>query len=119
MNINELSGFTSDNVPVTISGSLFYKVKNSYDACFSVDNFDQNVAYIGTSAMRSVIGHFTVSNRRELHFAIHKDLQLLQYDEVIGDRNAINKRLHDVIGESIHVSSRPIPSICELECSCG
>ncbi|KAI0090636.1 hypothetical protein BDY19DRAFT_723895 [Irpex rosettiformis] len=80
--IKELSGFTSDNVPVSVSGSLFYKVSNSYDACFAVDNFAQNVAYIGTSAMRSVIGHFT-------------------YDEVIGDRNAINQKLHDVIGHSI------------------
>ncbi|KAI0336988.1 stomatin family protein [Trametopsis cervina] len=82
VNISELSGFTSDNVPVTISGSLFYKVNNSYHACFSVEDYAQNVAFIGTSAMRSVIGRFN-------------------YDEVIADRNAINLKLHDVIGETI------------------
>ncbi|KIP03121.1 hypothetical protein PHLGIDRAFT_78069 [Phlebiopsis gigantea 11061_1 CR5-6] len=82
VHIKELSGFTSDNVPVVISGSLFFRVKDSYHACFSVDNFEQNVTNIGTSAMRSVIGHFT-------------------YDEVIGDRNKINLKLHDIIGTSI------------------
>ena len=60
MNITDLAGFTSDNVPVLVSGSLFFKVKNSYDACFSVSEFQKNVANIGTSAIRSVIGHFSV-----------------------------------------------------------
>ncbi|KAL5535605.1 hypothetical protein ACEPAF_3699 [Sanghuangporus sanghuang] len=82
VNIKDLTGFTSDNVPVLVSGSLFFRVKNSYDACFSVSDFQKNVANIGTSAIRSVIGHFT-------------------YDEVIGDRNKINQKLHEVIGESI------------------
>ncbi|EJD03876.1 stomatin family protein [Fomitiporia mediterranea MF3/22] len=82
VNITDLTGFTSDNVPVLVSGSLFFRVKDSYDACFSVDNFKKNVANIGTSAMRSVIGHFS-------------------YDEVIGDRNKINGKLHETIGNSI------------------
>ncbi|GJE98700.1 stomatin family protein [Phanerochaete sordida] len=82
VNIRDLAGFTKDNVPVVISGSLFFRVENSYHACFSVDNFEENVANIGTSAMRSVIGHFS-------------------YDEVIGDRNKINSKLYDVIGTSI------------------
>ncbi|EKM56756.1 uncharacterized protein PHACADRAFT_254056 [Phanerochaete carnosa HHB-10118-sp] len=82
VNIKDLMGFTSDNVPVVISGSLFFRVRDSYHACFSVDNFEANVANIGTSAMRSVIGHFS-------------------YDEVIGDRNKTNSKLHEVIGNSI------------------
>ncbi|KAG8964529.1 hypothetical protein FRC03_001695 [Tulasnella sp. 419] len=82
VNILDLTGFTMDNVPVSLSGSLFYRVKNSYDACFSVHGFRSNVEKIGTSAMRSVIGHFA-------------------YDEVIGDRNKINQKLHEVIGKSI------------------
>lgn len=77
-------GQTSDNTPVTLSGSLFFRVTNSYDACFRVSEFQQNIRNIGTSAMRSVVGHFS-------------------YDEVIGDRNKINQRLHDVIGSSIEV----------------
>ncbi|KAF8586117.1 stomatin family protein [Ramaria rubella] len=81
-NIHDLAGFTSDNVPVVISGSLFFRVRNSYDACFSVHDFHTNVINIGTSAMRSVVGHFS-------------------YDEVIGDRNKINIKLHEIIGSTI------------------
>ncbi|PAV22182.1 stomatin family [Pyrrhoderma noxium] len=81
--ITDLTCYTSDNVPVHVSGSLFFRVRDSYDACFAVDNFEKNVANIGTSAVRSVIGHFT-------------------YDEVIADRNKINGRLHEVIGGSIN-----------------
>ncbi|KAF8515827.1 stomatin family protein [Hysterangium stoloniferum] len=80
--INELGGFTADNVPVVISGSLFYRVRDSYNACFSVHDFQTNVKNIGTSAMRSVVGHFT-------------------YDDVVGDRNKINMKLHDTIGNTI------------------
>ena len=60
--IKDLSGFTSDNVPVLVSGSLFFRVNNSYDACFSVNDFQTSVLAIGTSATRSIIGHFTVSS---------------------------------------------------------
>ncbi|KAH7104599.1 stomatin family protein [Auriculariales sp. MPI-PUGE-AT-0066] len=80
--ISDLTAFTSDNTPVTLSGSLFFRVTNSYDACFGVNDFHAGVRNIGTSAMRSVVGHFN-------------------YDEVISDRNKINQRLHDVIGNSI------------------
>ncbi|KAF8529389.1 stomatin family protein [Gautieria morchelliformis] len=82
VNIHDLAAFTSDNVPVVISGSLFFRVRNSYDACFSVHDFHSNVQNIGTSAMRSVVGHFA-------------------YDEVIGDRNKINIKLHETIGNTI------------------
>lgn len=66
-----------------MSGSLFYRVRDSYNACFAVNDFQSNVSAIGTSAMRSLIGHFT-------------------YDEVIGDRNKINMKLHEIIGKSIY-----------------
>ncbi|TDL28722.1 stomatin family protein [Rickenella mellea] len=82
VNITDLASFTSDNVPVLISGSLFFRVRNSYHACFSVDDFTSNVRNIGTSAVRSVIGVFS-------------------YDDVISDRNKINNQLHAVIGGSI------------------
>jgi len=81
-NIKNLTAYTSDNVPVTVAGSLFFRVKDSYHACFSVNEVHNNVKSIGTSAIRSVIGYFS-------------------YDDVIADRNKINARLHDVIGDSI------------------
>jgi hypothetical protein len=80
--ISDLSGFTSDNVPVVVSGSLFWRVHDSYKACFSVEDYEKNVKAVGTSAMRSVVGYFS-------------------YDEVIGDRNKINAKLHEVIGRGI------------------
>ncbi|KIJ04622.1 hypothetical protein PAXINDRAFT_104093 [Paxillus involutus ATCC 200175] len=80
--ISDLNGFTSDNVPVLVSGSLFFRVQNAYDACFSVNNFNENVKQIGTSAMRSVVGSF-------------------YYDAIISDRNGINDKLRNVIGNSI------------------
>ncbi|KAH7908375.1 stomatin family protein [Hygrophoropsis aurantiaca] len=80
--IADLTGFTSDNVPVLVSGSLFFRVQDAYNACFSVHNFTENVRQIGTSAMRSVVGSF-------------------HYDAIISDRNGINDKLRSVIGTSI------------------
>ncbi|KAJ7700564.1 hypothetical protein B0H16DRAFT_1902960 [Mycena metata] len=73
---------TADNVPVLCSGSLFYRIVDGYKACFAISDVQNNIRNTGTSAMRSVLGHFT-------------------YDQVIGDRNELNKRLNIVIGSSI------------------
>ncbi|KAH6905473.1 stomatin family protein [Coprinopsis sp. MPI-PUGE-AT-0042] len=82
INIPNLPGYTSDNVPVTCSGSLFYRVTDSYKSCFAVSDVGENVKNTGTSAVRSVLGSFT-------------------YDQVIADRNELNKRMNQVIGDSI------------------
>jgi regulator of protease activity HflC (stomatin/prohibitin superfamily) len=77
--IRELEAFTKDNVPVSIGGTLFYQVTNSYKAIFDIQNYKQSIGDIGTSGLRSVIG-------------------LFEYDDIISDRNKINSRLIDVIG---------------------
>ncbi|KAF8218283.1 hypothetical protein K438DRAFT_1796620 [Mycena galopus ATCC 62051] len=82
ISIPNLTGYTADNVPVTCSGSLFFRIVDGYKACFAISDVQNNIRNTGTSAMRSVIGHFT-------------------YDQVIGDRNELNKRLNTVIGNSI------------------
>jgi regulator of protease activity HflC (stomatin/prohibitin superfamily) len=74
-------------VPVTCSGSLFYRIVDGYKACFAISDVQNNIRNTGTSAVRSVLGHFT-------------------YDQVIGDRNELNKRLNTVIGNSIAVRPR-------------
>lgn len=79
--IDKLNAYTKDNVSVLISGSLFYQVNNSYDACFKVQNYGQNIANLGMSAMRSVVG-------------------LFQYDEIIADRQKINNQLSEMIGKA-------------------
>ncbi|KAJ6460958.1 stomatin family protein [Mycena sanguinolenta] len=82
ISIPNLTGYTADNVPVTCSGSLFFRIVDGYKACFAISEVQTNIRNTGTSAMRSVIGHFT-------------------YDQVIGDRNELNTRLNTVIGNSI------------------
>ncbi|KAF7377814.1 PHB domain-containing protein [Mycena sanguinolenta] len=99
ISIPNLTGYTADNVPVTCSGSLFFRIVDGqvtrrmpalslipimvrYKACFAISEVQDNIRNTGTSAMRSVIGHFS-------------------YDQVIGDRNELNKRLNTVIGNSI------------------
>lgn len=79
--IKKLNAYTKDNVAVLIGGSLFYKVNNSYDACFQVQNYEENISNLGTSAMRSVVG-------------------LFQYDEIIADRQKINIQLAEMISQS-------------------
>lgn len=82
ISIPNLPGYTLDNVPVTCSGSLFYRIVDGYKACFEVSDVQNNIRNAGTSAMRAVLGTFS-------------------YDQVIGDRNGLNTKLNSVIGNSI------------------
>lgn len=82
ISIPNLPGYTSDNVPVTCSGSLFYRIVDGYKACFEVSDVQANIKNTGMSAVRSVLGSFS-------------------YDQVISDRNELNRKLNTVIGNSI------------------
>jgi len=77
-----LNGFTSDNVPVSVNGTLFYKVVDAEKACFSVSNYWNAIASVGESTSRAVIGRFS-------------------YDKIISDRNQFNSELVKLIGKSI------------------
>ncbi|KAJ7061973.1 hypothetical protein C8F01DRAFT_1251801 [Mycena amicta] len=79
--IPNLQGYTADNVPVMISGSLFYRIADGYKACFAVSDVETNLKNTGTSAVRSVIGTFT-------------------YDQVSCETSS-TARLNKVIGSSI------------------
>lgn len=80
--IGDMHGFTSDNVPVKVSGSLFFKVYDAEKACFGVSNYVSAVASVGESTSRSVIGKFT-------------------YDKIISQRNEINAELIKTVANSI------------------
>lgn len=82
ISIPNLPGYTSDNVPVSCSGSLFYRIVDGYKASFAVSDVELNIKNTGMSAVRSVLGLFS-------------------YDQVIGDRNELNMRMNTVIGNSI------------------
>jgi regulator of protease activity HflC (stomatin/prohibitin superfamily) len=76
-----LNACTKDNVPVVVSGTLFYKIHDALEACFKVQDVLVSVNNLGTSAMRSVIG-------------------TLQYDDIIADRTQINHILSSHIGDA-------------------
>lgn len=80
--VHKLNAYTHDNVPVTVSGTLFFRVIDSYKACFDVQNYDEGVSAIGASTVRSIIG-------------------TKEYDKIISDRNGMNADLRKVIGTSI------------------
>lgn len=80
--IEGLGAYTKDNVPVSTSFSLFYKVTDSYKACYGVQNYVGSLANLGTSTVRTVIGQFT-------------------YDQIISERNSLTTRLVNDIGSSI------------------
>lgn len=46
----------TDNVPVIVNGTLFYRIVDSYKACFNVADVLDQVKNVGTSCIRSVIG---------------------------------------------------------------
>lgn len=80
--IDNLMAYTKENMPVNISGTLFYQVVNSAKACFGVQNYIQAVTAVGESAFRATIGRFT-------------------HDEITADRNKLNNELVNIIGNSI------------------
>lgn len=80
--IKDIDCFTKDNVPVRLSGVLFIKVFNPENACYNIDNYKKSAEYLGSSAVRSIIGN-------------------LEYDHITSDRNIINEKLCKVIGDNI------------------
>jgi regulator of protease activity HflC (stomatin/prohibitin superfamily) len=83
LDINEICCYTRDNVPVTIDGTLYVKVIEQEKTCYNVDNYINGSIAIGTSTVRSLIGQF-------------------EYDCITSDRNTINKRLRENIGNDMN-----------------
>ena len=82
IDVQHLGCCTKDNVPVTISGTLFFKVIDAEKACFSVKNYVSSVTAVGESTTRTIMGTF-------------------EYDAAIRSRNEITTELQKVIGDSI------------------
>lgn len=79
--IKKINACTRDNIPVYISGALFYRVVDPEKACFSINNYARSVATVGESSVRSIIGVF-------------------DYDKITSERNEINSTLRENIGKS-------------------
>ncbi len=82
INIKELHGYTKDNVPINVSGTLFFKIDDAEKSCFAIANYTNSVSAVGESSIRSIIGKF-------------------EYDTLTSERNKINAELRETIGGSI------------------
>jgi regulator of protease activity HflC (stomatin/prohibitin superfamily) len=80
--IPELSAYTKDNVPVKVTGTLFYRPVDAEKACYEVRDFRKSVGAVGESSFRAVVGRF-------------------EFDEIIANRNSLNTELANVIGTSL------------------
>lgn len=79
--LDNQSAYTKDNVPVTVSGTVFYKVIDPEKVCFSIGNPIGAVKSVGESSFRSILGKF-------------------DYDEIIADRNNINNEMLKTLGQT-------------------
>ena len=80
--MDNLMCHTGDNVPIIVSGTLFFKVNDAEKACFEIYNYNASVRSVGMSVARATIGKFS-------------------YDQLISQRNQINNELIKTIGDSI------------------
>jgi len=82
VNLDEQHAYTKDNVPIRVSGALFYKVIDPEKACFTIDNPLMFVKNVGESSFCPIIGQF-------------------DYDEIISNRSNINKEMLEVLDKTI------------------
>jgi regulator of protease activity HflC (stomatin/prohibitin superfamily) len=80
-NLDNQNAYTKDNVPVLVSGTVFYKVVDVEKAVFSVNSTYEAIKSVGESSFRAVIGRF-------------------DYDEIISNRNAINNEMLQILGNT-------------------
>ncbi len=81
VNLDNQNAYTKDNVPVTVSGTVFYKVVDAEKVCFTIGNPVMAVKNVGESSFRAVIGKF-------------------DYDEIIANRNDINNEMLKILGKT-------------------
>lgn len=81
VNLSEQSAYTKDNVPVVVSGTVFYKPVDPEKVCFSISNPKKAIQSVGESGFRAVIGRF-------------------DYDEIISKRNEINHEMLTILGKT-------------------
>ncbi len=81
VNLDNQAAYTKDNVPVVVSGTVFYKVTDAEKVCFTIGHPIGAVKSVGESSFRSIVGRFT-------------------YDEIIADRNNINTEMLKVLGKT-------------------
>lgn len=81
VNLDNQAAYTKDNVPVTVSGTVFYKVIDAEKVCFTIGNPIMAVKNVGESSFHTVVGKF-------------------DYDEIIANRNDINNEMLNILGKT-------------------
>jgi regulator of protease activity HflC (stomatin/prohibitin superfamily) len=56
--LDNQNAYTKDNVPVTVSGTVFYKVVDPEKVAFTIGNAVMSVKSVGESSFRSILGKF-------------------------------------------------------------
>lgn len=80
LDIEPQSVITKDNVKISIDNVIFYKVVNSRDAVYNIENYKSGIVYATITNMRNIVG----------------DMSL---DDVLSGRDRINLKLLEIIDE--------------------
>lgn len=80
LDIQPQSVITKDNVKISIDNVIFYKVLNSKDAVYNIEDYKSGIVYSTITNMRNIVG----------------DMSL---DEVLSGRDRINSKLLEIIDE--------------------
>lgn len=74
------SVITKDNVKVSVDNVIFYKVLNSKDAVYNIEDYKSGIVYSATTNVRNCLGSMTL-------------------DEILSGRDSINQKLLGIIDE--------------------
>lgn len=80
LDIEPQNVITKDNVKILIDNVIFYKVMNSRDAVYNIENYKSGIVYSTITNMRNIVGEMLL-------------------DEVLSGRDRINSRLLQIIDE--------------------
>lgn len=80
LDIQPQSVITKDNVKISIDNVIFYKVLNSKDAVYNIEDYKSGIVYSTITNMRNIVGDMTL-------------------DEVLSGRDRINSKLLEIIDE--------------------
>jgi len=80
LDIQPQNVITKDNVNISIDNVIFYKVTNSRDAVYNIEDYKSGIVYSTITNMRNIVGDMTL-------------------DDVLSGRDRINSRLLEIIDE--------------------
>lgn len=80
LDIQPQNVITKDNVNISIDNVIFYKVINSRDAVYNIEDYKSGIVYSTITNMRNIVGDMTL-------------------DDVLSGRDKINSRLLEIIDE--------------------